>query len=369
MSSKARRPYLMGKESVGDFYKADVRFLKEIVGRESEFEKPYLDEEYRKMHFDFPWPDWPPFPDFPPFPGIPPGPIPGLSLCGIICYTPLSDCEEPIWCHPGLWCGYDPACYLCSWIVEGATTGYTWKKIVAGVPDKFWGIEIWIDKNLLVDGEALIHVQMKDPCGNLCGEDLEVTCRVCPPEVVMTWASGDLTVGQSSSVEVLVANGVGPYSWSVAGTGFSMLHASTDGVSNTLVTDASACGSATITVTDFCEDSVVGYVRCTAGQWTLKGTCYSCFSGGSVWNSYCATCGEIEEEHIAGNKRWLVIQRYEFYPSNRTAIWGVSGCASACSFPNPPCGDPITCGDGTPCTSLYSCYSPSFKYHEWECIP
>ena len=267
----------MGKESVGNFYKADVRFLKEVVGRESEFEKPYLDEDYRKMHFDFPLPDWPPFPDPLPWPEIPPGPEPGLSLCGITCYIPGGgDCTEPIWCHPSIWCGTDMSCNLCSWTVTGATTGYTWKHIVDGVPSKTRGIEIWIDENLLTEGKALIHAQMRDPCGNLCGEDLEVTCKVCPPDIVISWDSDlNLTVGQGNggfaTAAVKVKDGLGPYTWSVAGTGFSMQDAVTNGVNNVLQADATACGLATVTVTDFCGDSVTGYVRCTAGQWTEIG--------------------------------------------------------------------------------------------------
>ena len=358
----------MGKESVSSFYSADVRFLKEIIGRESEFEKPYEDEDYRKMHFDFPWPDWPPFPDLPPMPEIPGGPIPGLSLCAITCYTPL-DCDEPIWCHPSIWCGGDTNCNLCSWMVEGATSGYS-PHPFGGSAHESWGIDIWIDSTLVEEGgEALIHVQMKDPCGNLCGEDVEVTCKKCPPEVVVTWASGDLTVGQSSSVEVLVANGVGPYSWSVIGTDFSLLHATTEGVSNTLVTGPSACGSATITVTDFCGDSVVGYVRCTAGAWILYEDCRTCFSA-DVWNNYCSTCGVVSKEIILGNKRWLVAQRYEYYPDTLTTWWGhVGNCVTDLCANPPPCGTPIGCGEGTPCHVDYNCYATMSYYYEWECVP
>ena len=49
MSSRARRPYLMGKKSLVEFYQAPVRYLKEVLGRESEFEKPYVDEEYNPL--------------------------------------------------------------------------------------------------------------------------------------------------------------------------------------------------------------------------------------------------------------------------------------------------------------------------------
>ena len=366
LASKNRKFYLSGKMSLREFFSAPTRYLAESISKESEFEKPYLDEDYRKMHLDMPWPDWPPFPPLGPLPDIPGGPVPGLTLCGIVCYAPLN-CDEPIWCHPGIWCGYDPLCDLCSWTVTGATTGFS-PHPFGGSVHSSWGIDIWIDSTLAGEGgEALIHVQMKDSCNNLCGEDIEVTCDVCPADVAMTWASGDLTVGQSSSVAVEVVDGLGPYSWSVSGTGFSMLHASTEGVGNTLVTAADACGSATITVTDFCDTVVTGYVRCTTGQWTLKEDCRSCFSG-AVWTSACATCGVQEEEIISGYQRWLVSQRYEYYPDTLSSFWGQVGCGSAC-VNVPPCGTPIGCGDGTICTGSYNCFAPISRYYEWECVP
>ena len=303
MSSRARRPYLMGDASVVQFYQNPARYLKEMVAKESTFEKPYLDEEYRKMHFDFPVPDWPPFPDFPPFPDIP-GPTPGLSWCAITCYTPL-DCDEPIWCHPSIWCGTDLECNLCSWVVEGATSGYSphamslhWN----------WGIDVWIDSELVeAGGEALISVCMTDPCGNVCCEDAEVTCKVCPPEVVMSWASAaDLTIARNTSVEVRVADGLGPYTWSVTGTGFSMLHPTTAGVINEVVADNTACGLATVTVTDYCRDTTVGYLRCTEGQWVED--CES-LDPDSNCNGPSISDVVYHHYHYVGDKRIHIHQR------------------------------------------------------------
>ena len=54
---------------------------------------------------------------------------------------------------------------------------------------------------------------------------------------------------------------------SVIGNGFSM-------TGNTLFADDTACGSATITVTDTCGNNITGYVRCTEGVWNLISSCH-----------------------------------------------------------------------------------------------
>jgi len=364
LSSKARRPYLMGKKSVTQFYQAPVRYLKELVGKESKFEKPYVDEEYRKMHFDFPWPDWPPFPPISPWPPLPPieGPVPGLPGCAIVCYGPL-DCDEPIWCHPSIWCGQDLDCTLCTWEVKGATTGFTAHRTGGA-----WGIDVWIDSELVeADGAALIRVCMTDPCGNVCCSEESVSCKICPPEVAVNWASGDLTIGQSSSVGVSIADGLGPYSWSVAGTGFSMLHEETAGVSNTLQSDETACGPATITVTDFCDGTATGYVRCTAdSHWVSKEGCYPCPAACS--RNVCATCDPLDNI-VAGYRQWVMVGQYEYSTDDDDCPpwWGDFMCTTPSTNP-PPCGSPGACGGGVTCNDNRQCMAYSAFYQEWECV-
>ena len=378
LSYSPRRPYLMGNQSVGNFYKAPARFLKELADRESEFEKPYLDEDYRKMHFDFPVPDWPIMPPLGPGPELPiPGPSPGLSLCAITCYVPGGgDCSEPIWCHPSIWCGTDMSCNLCSWIVSGATLGYSWKHIVDEVPSKTRGIEIWIDENLLTEGKALIHAQMQDPCGNLCGKDLEVTCKECPPDIVISWDSDNSaeTIGRNAAVDVYVKDGLGDYTWHVAGTGFSIPETTT-GVHNVLSADNTACGTATITVTDVCGDTTTGYVRCTAASdWVLKAPYDTCVISGAA--SYLV--GAYVFEYIAGNKRQLesIIRAAG---ATGDCVTDAAFCDGYCDTDTclaPPFVEPGIYGDITPnCmdhpeTGSISCFCGelNLRYYEWECI-
>lgn len=378
MSSRARRPYLMGKKSVTEFYQAPVRFLKNIVGKESEFEKPYEEEEYRKMHFDFPWPDWPPLPEIPPWPpwSPPEGPVPGLPGCAIVCYPPGGgDCDSPIWCHPGIWCGADLGCTLCSWTVVGATSGYSWKKLIDGVPSKIRGIEIWIDENLLVEGKALIHAQMKDPCGNLCGKDVEVTCKVCPPDIIMTWDS-DLSASEitrDATVDIYVKDGLGPYSWSVIGTGFTLGHVTTDGIHNTLIADNTACGTAKITVTDFCDDSVNGHVLCTEGEW--EPVCDSINTSDCYHHDIPApdTYHYFEDKKITIEQRclysWTGFCRFGacggFNSSNYRPSW------PCYTYPKTSCVDII--GSGYICspevTAECCSLNLGIRVHKWSCSP
>ena len=79
-------------------------------------------------------------------------------------------------------------------------------------------------------------------------------------------ASAD-TVSASGSVVVAVKNGTPPYQWSVQGNDFSLADASTDGITNTLIAGPDACGTATVSVTDFCGDQAVGEVLSTNGTW------------------------------------------------------------------------------------------------------
>ena len=371
MSSKNRKVYQIGDRSIREFFSSPTRYLAEATSRESEFEKPYLDDDRGKMHSDPSWPDWPPLPIIPDWPPWIPsdGPIKDLPGCAILCYEPL-DCDEPIWCHPGIWCGTDLGCTLCSWVVEGATAGYT--PHLSGVGS--WGIDVWIDSELVEeDGKALITICMTDPCGNVCCHDSEVTCKVCPADISMTWASAsDLTVARNNSVLVSVANGLGPYTWSVAGTGFSMRYEETSGVTNYVEADNTACGMATVTVTDFCEDSVTGYVRCDEGQWIEDCS--------SVTGGNCDR-GQADDYHYVDNKRITIVNRCLYSGAAVCLFESCGGYDSADYIPSdaycwPVYQDIDTCPDALE-GRLYTCVlgetnecctlSLGIYVHEWTC--
>ena len=82
-------------------------------------------------------------------------------------------------------------------------------------------------------------------------------------------------IDRNSSVEISVIGGFPPYTWSVSGNGFSLSLNETEGSSNALIADSTACGAATIEVIDNYGVPVTGYVRCTAGQWVDESVlCY-----------------------------------------------------------------------------------------------
>ena len=77
-------------------------------------------------------------------------------------------------------------------------------------------------------------------------------------------------IGRNSNAEIKVIGGLPQYNWSVVGTGFGLAQSQSNDVSNILTAGSTACGTATITVTDRRGDTTAGYVRCTAGHWVLK---------------------------------------------------------------------------------------------------
>lgn len=348
MSSKNRKVYQMGNRSIREFFSSPTRYLAQAISKESEFEKPYLDDDRGRMHSDLSWPDWPPFGDIPPWPpwSPPDGPVSGLPGCAIVCYDP-SNCDEPIWCHPGIWCGSDIGCTLCTWVVEGATSGYT--------PHPFgsqsWGIDIWIDRALVEEGEALILTTMTDPCGNECFHLSEINC--CPSDTTISWDidNSSVTIARDDNAAVFVLDGSPPYTWTVAGIGFSLLHSETITLNNILVADGSACGVATITVIDGCGDSVVGCLRCTTGSWS---NCY-------LLANPCEGCLCIN---------WTYPIDYPLYR------WAFRGCEIdfGTSFPvTGTCGDfQVVLSDTSSCPD--SCYGglpaidiDDFIIQEWGC--
>ncbi|MHC4213209.1 MAG: hypothetical protein ACYSWP_07560 [Planctomycetota bacterium] len=115
-------------------------------------------------------------------------------------------------------------------------------------------------------------------CGDLTIESCECT--------EATWTSGDdVTVGQSSSVSVSISTPTsGTKTWTVSGSGFYL---NAELTSTTLVTSSNtvfiytnseACGLCTVEVCN-----VTGYVRSTTGHWEYGGD--TCGGGGGTWDT------------------------------------------------------------------------------------
>ena len=59
MTFSKRKLYYSLKTSMIDFFTAPVRHLKDVITKESQFEKPYRTNDYPVMHLNLPTPDWP----------------------------------------------------------------------------------------------------------------------------------------------------------------------------------------------------------------------------------------------------------------------------------------------------------------------
>jgi hypothetical protein len=104
------------------------------------------------------------------------------------------------------------------------------------------------------------------------GNVLHNTCE----STIISWnnanSATDLARNSWRVLTIIEKSGKGePYTWSVSGKGFSLENTEPTGISNTLYTDGTACGSAIIKVTG-CNGKieVTGYVRSTAGKWILQ---------------------------------------------------------------------------------------------------
>jgi len=197
----------------------------------------------------------------------------------------------------------------------------------------------------------------------------------CPADPPLATDSYPETIAQSSSAAISVQGGKAPYSWSVSGTDFTLDDASTNDVNNTLNAGASSCGTATITVTDACGDSVEFEVRSTVGQWDFV-------------NNNCVVPGPSDGDgftRTVGGKRNTQSYSLAYFCSGSVTCncatggigcLGRGGSGSECvdfecqyivgagwSGVFPCCNNDAT---GTSCRA-YNAGTPS--YYEWNCPP
>lgn len=179
----------------------------------------------------------------------------------------------------------------------------------------------------------------------------------CTEDPAFAWNDdgSDDTIDQNGSAAVAVTGNNGPFDWSVSGTGFTISYEKTDGRSNTIWADATACGSATVTVTGCDGSSASGSVRCTDdSQWTWESDdevdpCYSTLSCTPPPPTCPSTySGEYTCDVITENTK----KTYTFH-------WyscGSPGCSCVCNMGNPPCAEPV----GT-------CKAYKSSNYTWEC--
>ena len=111
----------------------------------------------------------------------------------------------------------------------------------------------------------------------------------------MVISSSETSIDPGSSASLSIENGCGPFNWTVSGTGFSLDN-------NTLNSSGSACGSATVTVTDALGRVATGHVRSTNGQWVLASLSSDKTNPACIRSCSCDGSGSESNTVDAGNE-------------------------------------------------------------------
>ena len=188
-------------------------------------------------------------------------------------------------------------------------------------------------------------------------------------------------IDRNNSVALKVIGGTQPYTWSVSGNGFSLPN-STTARTNTLSADDTACGTATITITDNCGDTCTGYVRGTTGQWVQKSA--DCPMKGNIGTITGVNGLDTSFEYINGYQKQTHVNTWRGGSAHESCAESeLIDCLAYCE--DPPgleCEycidwDPVYNVFRTPCRDnpdppsypeAKTCYTNSqWKYYEWEC--
>lgn len=310
-----RRPYLDIKESVLDLFRTTARWLHDSIQKESMFEKPYLDRDYRKMHLNIPAPDWPST-------KIPGGTIPDRpktwtfiwdpGICTLGVASPQCGQEFTLGVSIGLlppgsemktieWSAVssNSACISITSIdhglsgaihcqvadecedttvticVTGKLIGSIRESLVVESPFSGTGV---LDYRVATNLPALSSSYssgVEYPCG--CVDFyLDCTCQPGSSDIAWDDESSAETIGRSDSASVAIteAGNGSPYTWSISGTGFwidaghSKTSKSSQDTSCIIYTDNTACGTGLITITACDGETASGQILCTFGEWT-----------------------------------------------------------------------------------------------------
>lgn len=241
----SRKPYIPGSK---DDYRemmerpTDKAMFNQRLEKQSEFKKPYLEDDYQAMEHFYP----PPFPFvdfiFPHFKG----PVPmggewdrlGVGYgtgCMVTCNSPLY-CDDPVICRPSVFQhikDYPESYSELQWKIyadfHGRVSGHedggryrdtdhrsTLRPLVINPPDEGWAA--WPDERM-----DEITVVMTDGADNECSTKLDVFCKevCCPASVTFEWDTGNnpTTIESGNNQDIYVQGGCPPYTYTCSGTG------------------------------------------------------------------------------------------------------------------------------------------------------
>jgi len=114
----------------------------------------------------------------------------------------------------------------------------------------------------------------------------------CDP---FTWPdTNPIGISQSQTKDIVIEGGVPPFTWQISGSGFTLDRYQTTDMTNKIIASGSACGPATITVTDSCFNQLIEYVLCDVGRWSCRDGC-----------EWVCGCNVIEViTHYYGKYQW-----------------------------------------------------------------
>ena len=180
-----------------------------------------------------------------------------------------------------------------------------------------WHMLPWtfsLNRNIMVhSGSAICGVEAIITITDTCGSKIDKKIKTAEVGLAIAWDydNSDATIDTGESdVPICIIGGVPPYKWEVSPSDKFVLGATeTEGSTNTLSAAGAACGACAITVTDCCGEECIGYVRCTAGQWTFKSnTCQLLGSVGSVSN---IDAWSFDVTATVGNKKQVLYYDYQ----------------------------------------------------------
>jgi hypothetical protein len=330
----------------------------------SEFEKPYLEDDYVDMEqylHDPPgfWdlPDLPPW-SWPDNPNNPPGQQtnpPGgggfivfdCSISGCFCPQDtrqvIATCNHTITGVALSQGGFYARDFSIAYEANGTVARIS---ITAGEdPSKAVEFDIFMKAGSVPGAEySLMVTECYD-------------CELCDQVDDVSWDTENTasSINAGDDIPIHVKDGVPPFSWVIdqcgdTGSGCSLGAAATQGRTNVLYTGASACGTILITVTDACDDEVTGAVMVADnGEWHSVDNYRRLNAGGCG-----CSCGQVYTNYQDGS--CAPTDYRSTYPClylsdimRVASVCGAVCCGTTCSAPACQIGPASGYGISFPC--------------------
>jgi len=323
LAYSSRRPYLdQYRESPGgkrqlsprEIFGIPSRFIREMIGKESQFEKPYNDFNYNQMQLDFPLPDWPSG-------EIGPAGTSKLRNCLIDCGL-LNDCDDIIHCH---------GTHYCSPVAGVGGAFNTWEvfgSFVSWQPDFLTGIEILIDKDKVEpDGTAIIVACMRDGCGNLCCETVEIQCEKCDETMTIGYTTLGMQINETQTLTALHSDSskCNKCTWAIASGGGSLNKYTGPEVIYTAPSENENCLDSPI-IQLLCDKVVKDQIQIAVNEYV----------GASPAGRHCCTPSTLPEYHCRNylycNGTWLYTETSSTCVSGGCTDYIVNLFYNSCTF-------------------------------------